>query len=64
MIRNGVNGMIFQSGNVDNLVSCMEKALDSHVIKALHQNIVDGFDASLYTLENHVCNLSQVYESL
>lgn len=64
VIRDGINGMIFRPDNVDELILCMDRALDNHTMMELHQNIVDGFDGSLYTLESHVSNLSRLYESI
>lgn len=62
VIQNGVNGMVFRSDSVEELASCIERSLDNRMMQEMHQNIVDGFDASLYTLESHVRNLCHMYE--
>ena len=61
-IENGKTGLIFETGNIDSLIKCLEQ-YETMDIMCLQRNILESFDASSYSLRTHCRNLLNVYNS-
>lgn len=57
----GVNGLVFKSGDVSELIECMYEILDDEMISDLQNNILKSFSREMYSSTIHTDNLIKVY---
>ncbi len=63
-IRHNINGLIFTSCNVEELIECMTQLLDNNVAMHMQEHILREFDAQHYSLQSHIERLMAVYEEI
>ena len=61
-IEDGRTGLIFETGNIDSLIRGLER-YETMDILSLQRNIIENFDASIYSLRTHCQNLLNIYNS-
>lgn len=62
-IKHGINGYIYQSGDVNQLISCIEKTKDDCVIKAMVEKN-RNLNKEQYSKNTHIRNLLSVYKKV
>ena len=63
-IYDGVNGVVFNSGDIDSLVKKLKLMEDNKFVLQLQYGITKNFNKNLYCDDTHVLNLMKVYKSL
>lgn len=63
-IENGKNGLIYTGTNIEDLVSAIRQMEDNEVLDNLQNNIIQHFDRSIYSADQHVKNLTWYYEKM
>ena len=63
-IRHGENGLIFESGNVDSLVSCIHQTKEDAVIRKMSDGCRENCDPGQYSSQVHTEKLLSVYEKI
>ncbi|MEE1085300.1 MAG: glycosyltransferase family 4 protein [Paludibacteraceae bacterium] len=62
IVKDGINGFVFETGNVDSLCNALQKMEDSDLLDRCDQ-IKKSFDLSERTLEFHIDELIKLYNS-
>lgn len=60
-VSDGVNGYLYESGNLDELVKCMNKMKNDDVVDRMTENLLTNDYSYLYSGEMHIRNLLNVY---
>lgn len=61
-IVDGVNGLIFESGNIDSLKQCLKKSLDDSLVEKLSVNAYANFDIAHWSMKTHIDGLTNIYK--
>ncbi len=59
-IEDKITGLIFKTGDLDSLIGAMDQ-YEKMDISVMQKNILNSFDASSYSLENHCKKLCELY---
>lgn len=59
LIIDGINGLLFDSGNIEDLVRAMQK-MESEKIACDPESVKSSFDEKKYSLENYISNLVEI----
>lgn len=62
-VRKNKTGLIFEIGNIDSLVSCIEKSKNDQLLKRLSENCLK-IDKSKYWVKTHICRLLETYNNI
>lgn len=63
-VKDSINGFVYKSGNLDELIKCIDKMKDDNVIDNMTQNIIKNDCSYLYSSETHIENLLNVYNTV
>lgn len=63
-IQHGQNGLIFESGNIDELVFCIDQTKEDAVIRSMSDCCWETCDPEQYSAKTHTAKLLEVYEKI
>ena len=62
MIIDGKNGVLFDSGNIDSLISSLS-LFEAHGVQYTKEKIASTFNSHKYSLDNHIKRLVEIYNT-
>lgn len=63
-VKDGINGYLYRSGNLDELIKCIGKMKNDGVVDQMTQNILKNDCSYLYAGETHIKRLLNVYNTV